>query len=138
MARVLVIDDCQEYLDRAKRILQCEGLEVIEARDVLAGLQRAVEDVPDLVLVSESLSGMNGLEVCERIANEPTSRGIPVLVMADADPSALRSRAMRAGAAAVALRGCRAAELRGSVRQSLVMAGVHWLRATDRYVASTR
>lgn len=80
MATVLVIDDRRVFRDRARLVLQREGLAVIEARDALAGLQRAVEDAPDVVLVAETLAGIGGLDVADRLAAEPATRHLPVLV----------------------------------------------------------
>ncbi len=123
LARVLVIDECQEFRDWAAVVLQSEGFDVIETRDMLAGLQRAVEDSPDLVVLSGYFSALDGLEVCERIANDPASRGIPIIVVADDSAPRLGLRAWRAGAAAVAPRSFLAADLCGPVHDLLCLSG---------------
>lgn len=97
MARVLVIDDCREFRDFARFVLEGEGLEVIEARDALAGLQRAVEDGPDLVLVALDLDGLDGLEVAARLAGDPSTRDTPVLLTGPEALAVGRPVALREG-----------------------------------------
>lgn len=127
MARVLVIDDCPDHLDWTRCALQAEGVVVIEARDALAGLQYAVEGTPDMVVVSESLGGLDGLDVVARITSEPESRGIPVLLSVEAPDPALRQAAKEAGAEGVLLRSYRRADLVGPVRERLSAAGITWM-----------
>lgn len=135
MARVLVIDDCPDHLDWTRCALQAEGLVVIEARDALAGLQYAVESTPDLVLVAAALGGLDGLDVADRIARDPESRGLPVIVMAE-QPDARLARAARAlGVAAIIPRSYRRSDLVGPVRERLFDAGITWM-ATDRRPAA--
>lgn len=101
MVRVLVIDDCPDFRARVRRIAQTQRRRVLEAADVLAGLQRAVEDAPDLILIAHALSGLDGLAACEQIAEDPASRAIPILLISDGDPAAVEGRARRAGAVGV-------------------------------------
>ena len=57
MAHVLVIHEQDDYREWARHVLKRAGLEVIEARDALAGMQRAIEDEPDLVVVAGTQNG---------------------------------------------------------------------------------
>ena len=87
LANVLLIDDCPETRDGWRRALQIEGHRVLEARDALAGLQRAIEDAPDRILVARALSGLGGEEVRSSLSAEPVTASIPVeLVDPVADP----------------------------------------------------
>jgi PleD family two-component response regulator len=98
MSRVLIIDDGYALLAPTRSILGCAGYEVLEARDGLAGLQRAVEDAPDLILVEADLFGLDGFEVCSRLAAEGETSSIPVLLCSVKwDPGRLE-RARQSGA----------------------------------------
>ena len=44
-----------------------EGYEVITARDGVEGLQRALEESPDLVVLDVMMPRMSGLEVCKQL-----------------------------------------------------------------------
>jgi len=131
VARVLVIDDCQDFRDWARCVLEREGLDVIEARDALAGLQRSVEDAPDLVLLAQDLSGLDGLDVASRLSQESATCGLPVLVSSECVDGALRRAARSVGAQGVLPRSYRAADLAGPVRDTLVAAGVTWIPAVQ-------
>lgn len=127
MAKVLLIDDCSEFRARARFTLERAGLEVIEARDALAGLQRAVEDRPDCVVVAAALAGLDGLDVAKRIAEEPATAGLPVVVSGEFADAALRRAATAAGARVRLSRTYRAGDLVEPVRNALWTAGVSWL-----------
>ena len=124
---VLLIDDCPDFRGWARCTLEREGLEVIEARDALAGLQRAVEDRPDCVVVAASLAGLDGFDVAERIARAPETAGLPVLLSCDRLEPVSRGAARDAGASGLLLRSFREADLTGPVRDALWAAGVAWL-----------
>ncbi|MCA9504038.1 MAG: response regulator [Spirochaetaceae bacterium] len=84
MARVLVIDSRPAFRLLAHRILRDAGHDTIEARDALAGLQRAVEDVPDWVLVEASLPGLDGVEVGRLLRASESTRRLTVIVWEEA------------------------------------------------------
>lgn len=85
MALVLLVDDDPVFRGAARCRLEALGLRVLEAGDVLAGLQRAVEDAPACVIVGEALEGFSGWEFAERLAKAPETAALPVVVAAAAD-----------------------------------------------------
>ncbi len=137
MARVLLIDDCSEFRVWARRTLERDGVEVIEARDALAGLQRAVEDGPDCILVSAELAGLDGFDVASRIANDPSTAGRPVLVAAERTDVPLQRAATRAGARGLLARSFRPADLLGPVREALWASGARRIAAETRRLAES-
>lgn len=124
MASLLLIDDCPDFRAWARCVLEREGFTVIEARDALAGLQRAVEDAPDCIVVAEDLSGLDGLDVAARLADEPATRGLPVLVAGEATDPERRRRAQLAGARGRVLRTGRAGDLVAAVCAALLPVGI--------------
>lgn len=101
MIRALIVDDCGAARRLLSRRLARAGFEVLEARDGLAGLQRAVEDRPDMIFVRVELAGLDGFELCARIHAEREIRGVPVLVCSAGAANAVGNadRARRCGAA---------------------------------------
>ena len=138
VARVLVIDDSQDFRAWARCELEREGLVVLEARDGLAGLQRSVEDAPDLVIVSESLTGLDGVEVTERLAGEPATSGLPVLVVSERPDARLLRAASEAGAQGVVPRSFCGLDLVAPVREALWARGVTWMAASESVSLAAR
>jgi DNA-binding response OmpR family regulator len=65
--RVLVVDDDATVAEVVSRYLEREGFEVEAVEDGRVGLDRAVANPPDLMLLDLMLPGMDGLEVCRRV-----------------------------------------------------------------------
>ncbi|MBN8874464.1 MAG: response regulator [Rhodospirillales bacterium] len=78
---VLLIDDeeTSRYVQR-QMLGSLAGLRVIEADSGAAGLQRTHRERPDVILLDLRMPGMDGFEVLERLAADPDTRDIPVIV----------------------------------------------------------
>jgi len=76
--RVLIIEDDPNVAEVVTRYLEREGYVVEAADDGLEGLQRALSDPPDLVVLDLMLPALSGLEVCRQLrAKAP----IPVIML---------------------------------------------------------
>lgn len=64
---VLIVEDEQSIVDILSFNLTREGYDTLEALDGPTGLQLALEQNPDLVLLDLMLPGMSGFEVCQKI-----------------------------------------------------------------------
>jgi len=65
--RILVIDDEAPIGELVRGYLEREGWSVNVETDGDAGLARAVEDRPDVVVLDLMLPGLDGIEVCRRL-----------------------------------------------------------------------
>ena len=70
MSRVLVVEDDEAMAVALRDGFTYEGHEVIVARDGEAGLTRAREDSPDIMILDVMLPKMTGLEVCKLLRGE--------------------------------------------------------------------
>lgn len=68
--KVLVIDDDQTIVDLLNTYLTREGFQVDVARDGAAGLAKARQVHPDVVVLDIMLPGLDGLEVLRRLRGE--------------------------------------------------------------------
>jgi len=64
--------------------LESEGWNVEVATDGEAGLRRALEDPPSLVLLDLLLPRMDGIEVLRQIRDSAETRTLPVLIISNA------------------------------------------------------
>ena len=69
--RVLVIDDTESIHKLIVTRLRPEGLEVTAELDGQSGLERAIADVPDLILLDIGLPRVDGFEVCRQLKAHP-------------------------------------------------------------------
>jgi DNA-binding response OmpR family regulator len=95
--KVLIIEDRRENIVFiANNILKPEGWEVITARDGKLGLQKAIEEQPNLIISDLKLPTMHGLDVLEEL----NKRGyrIPTIVMTFHGSEETAIRAFRLGA----------------------------------------
>jgi DNA-binding response OmpR family regulator len=97
MRRVLIVDDCKEYRDFVRQLLERQGFTVFEAENGEDGLRRALDEHPWLALVDVNLPGMDGFELCRRFRSQPMLRHIPVVFLSARDDYADRRRGYEAG-----------------------------------------
>ena len=67
MSRILVVEDDASILRGLVDALRGEGYEVLSARDGAKGVELALREDIDLVILDVMLPGMDGYEVCRRI-----------------------------------------------------------------------
>jgi DNA-binding response OmpR family regulator len=77
-ARVLIIEDDPTVAEVVGRYLAREGYEVTIESDGAVGLDRALADPPELVVLDLMLPGLGGLEVCKRIR---AAAPVPVIML---------------------------------------------------------
>jgi DNA-binding response OmpR family regulator len=96
--RILVVDDDPRLLHIVSLYLGIEGYEVIQASNGEDGLKAVNETPPDLVIMDIMMPGMDGVEACRRIRENPTSATIPVLMFSALSGDDDVERARLAGA----------------------------------------
>jgi DNA-binding response OmpR family regulator len=65
--RVLIVEDDPNVSEVVARYLEREGYLVETVADGAVGLERALAEPPDLVVLDLMLPGVGGLEVCRRL-----------------------------------------------------------------------
>jgi CheY-like chemotaxis protein len=81
---ILVIDDEEIILSMLRDVLELEGYEVLLSTNGQAGLARALEAHPDLILTDVMMPVMDGHVLCRRLRAEPRTAQIPVIGMSAA------------------------------------------------------
>ena len=93
---VLIVEDEQNIVDILSFNLEREGYDTLEAYDGNTGLQLALEQNPDLVLLDLMLPGMDGFEVCRRI--RATGSAVPILMLTAREEEADKVLGLELGA----------------------------------------
>lgn len=95
---VLLIEDNEDFRFYLKENLK-DCYHIIEGADGIAGWQKTLSGHPDLVMSDVNMSGMNGIDLCRKIKNDPRTKHIPVILVTAAAGEQEQLRGLEAGAA---------------------------------------
>jgi two-component system alkaline phosphatase synthesis response regulator PhoP len=79
MTKILIVEDEPNMVAGLRDNFEFEGYSVITAPDGVAGLQRALDESPDLVLLDVMMPRMSGLDVCRQLKAKRPS--VPVIML---------------------------------------------------------
>jgi signal transduction histidine kinase len=77
---ILLMDEDAETLEKLQSILRREDFRVLVAADGQAGLRLARRERPDLIILDLLLAGIDGIQVCQELREDETTRSIPILL----------------------------------------------------------
>ena len=97
-ARVLVVDDILANVRLLEAKLTAEYFDVVTAMNGLDALEAIHRTKPDIVLLDVMMPGIDGIEVCRRIKENPSTQHIPVVMVTALDQPEDRVRGLEAGA----------------------------------------
>jgi CheY-like chemotaxis protein len=97
MARILLVEDNEMNRDMLSRRLVRNGHEVSIAIDGQQGVDMAMAQLPDLILMDMSLPVIDGWEATRRIRANDTTRKIPVIALTAHAMAGDREKAMESG-----------------------------------------
>ncbi len=117
MNKILIIDDSRFARNSIGRILQQEGLEIIQAEDGKKGLVAIAEHLPDCVVADLLMPEMDGFEMLAALM-DMQSRPPVIIVTADIQDST-RDKCMACGAFRVLEKPVKASLLKQTVRGAL-------------------
>ncbi|MBS1851820.1 MAG: response regulator transcription factor [Acidobacteria bacterium] len=79
MARILIVEDEPNMVAGLRDNFEFEGYEVITAGDGVSGLERALRESPDLVILDVMMPRLSGLDVCKQLkAKRPA---LPIIML---------------------------------------------------------
>src|SRR5690242_15290655 len=79
MARILIVEDEPNMVAGLRDNFEFEGYQVISAPDGVAGLERALSEAPDLVILDVMMPRMSGLDVCKQLKAKRPS--LPIIML---------------------------------------------------------
>ncbi len=78
MESILIIDDEDDIRDILSYNLQKEGFKVFQAATGKEGIEMAIAQQPDLVLLDVMMPEMDGIEVCQNLRENPRTKEIRI------------------------------------------------------------
>ena len=97
MARILLVEDNEMNRDMLSRRLIRNGYEVFYAKDGQQGVNMALSERPDLILMDMSLPVLDGWEATRRLKANDATRRIPVIALTAHAMTGDREKAIEVG-----------------------------------------
>jgi two-component system, cell cycle response regulator DivK len=97
MKKILIVEDNDKNMKLARDILQAKGYTTLEAVTGEEGVQVALAQFPDLVLMDIQLPGISGIEAFRQIRGDPRTAEIPVIAFTASVTPTDRSHVTAAG-----------------------------------------
>lgn len=96
--RVLVVEDSAVIRRLIEVCLRPANLDIVMREDGPSGLEAALHESPDLLVLDIGLPEMDGWEVLDRLRSDPKTQSLPVLVLTAHAEEESRRRADEGGA----------------------------------------
>jgi two-component system, cell cycle response regulator DivK len=97
MKKILVIEDNETNLYLLRYILHSQGFEVLEAMTGKTGVEKALTEKPDLILMDIQLPDIDGLEATRRIRSSAADGKVPIIALTSYAMTGDRQMALDAG-----------------------------------------
>ena len=97
MTKILYVEDNPDNVYMLTRRLKKKGFELIIAGDGQEGIDKAVEENPDLILMDLSLPTMDGWTATTKIKEIEEVKDIPIIALSAHAMPEHRDRALKAG-----------------------------------------
>ncbi len=97
MTKILYVEDNPDNVYMLTRRLKKKGFELIIAGDGQEGIDKAIEENPDLILMDLSLPTMDGWTATAKIKEIEQVKNIPIIALSAHAMPEHRDRALKAG-----------------------------------------
>lgn len=97
MTKILLVEDNEDNRDMLSRRLERKDFLVTLAVDGLDSVNKAKENMPDLILMDMSLPVMDGWQATKTLKSDPETKNIPVIALTAHAMASDRDKALEAG-----------------------------------------
>ncbi|MGD1007834.1 MAG: response regulator [Ignavibacteriaceae bacterium] len=127
MKKILVVDDLQENIFMLQDRLEKEGYEVISAYDGKTAIDKALNELPDLILLDVMMPEISGIDVCQTLSTNPVSSNIPIILVTAKSSAEDTKTGLEAGAFDYIKKPFNRVELIARVNSALKLSEAHKL-----------
>ena len=78
---ILITEDEKSLRDALHHKLENNGFEVLEAKDGVEGLEKSLNQHPDLILLDLAMPKLNGLGMLRELRNDEWGKTVPVIIL---------------------------------------------------------
>ncbi len=96
--KILIVDDEPGIVRLLSMRLKAKGYEIFEAFNGLEGVNVALKEVPNLILLDIKMPLMNGIAAFEEIIKLDATKKIPVLFMTAYPTTEIKNKILKMGA----------------------------------------
>ena len=97
MQKILIIEDERVQREMLSRRLSRRGYEIVVAEDGAKGIELAIRELPDLILMDLGLPIIGGWEATRQIKSATETNDIPIIALTSYSRPSDRERALVAG-----------------------------------------
>ncbi len=123
--RILVVDDNVTNVELLEAYLCAADYEVITAYNGHSGLEMAITEAPDLLLLDIMMPGLDGYQVCTQLKNNEKTRFIPIIMITALTEIEDKIKGLNAGADDFLSKPFNKHELMARVRSLLRIKSLH-------------
>lgn len=95
---ILIVEDDPISRNILSNIFENEGYTVSVGSDGLEGLEKILQEAPDLVILDVVLPRLSGYEICRSVRKNPVSSSIPILMITSLDQKENIIKGLKSGA----------------------------------------
>ena len=114
---VLVVDDHEDTRQMSLLVLRSQGFSAMAAVGGEAGFVCACEQQPDVIVTDLAMPDGDGWAFVRRLASDPRTRNIPVVMVTACGTESVRQRSHQEGVAAFFFKPCSPDELAAELRR---------------------
>lgn len=97
MSKILLVEDNEMNRDMLSRRLERKGFQILIAVDGAQGIETAIAELPDLILMDMSLPEIDGWEATQQLKAQPETQAIPIIALTAHAMSGDREKCLAAG-----------------------------------------
>ena len=97
--KILIVEDNQHLREILASVLHTSGYTILEAATGAQGIEKAVAEKPNLIILDLDLPDITGIDAARTLKNNPMTAEIPIIACSALSGSEWREEAMRAGIA---------------------------------------
>lgn len=97
MKKILFVEDEVDLIAMLQVRIEASGYEFLSADDGETGLEVALAEKPDLILLDLIMPKMNGYELCYSLKNNDEMKNIPIIIITASGAKKLEQKCIELG-----------------------------------------